>query len=163
MWRRDQLTDDDKSKYPDRQWAETIEVPPCIARFLRPHQREGVQFMAECVLGLRRFKGNGAILADDMGLGNMTKHTALAIRTELPHFAFVTHSHHITLYPLSYRPHRQDIAEHLTALHASHPGLRAGQTYRTPRVHHHPHIAGRQLEERAEEMAGRQSECSRHQ
>ena len=67
VWRRDQLTDEDKSKYPDRKWAEAIEVPPCIARFLRPHQREGVQFMAECVLGLRRFKGNGAILADDMG------------------------------------------------------------------------------------------------
>ena len=69
IWRKDQLTDEDKSKYPEREWAETIEVPPCIARFLRPHQREGVQFMAECVLGLRRFKGNGAILADDMGLG----------------------------------------------------------------------------------------------
>jgi len=77
VWRRDQLTDEDRSKHPDRQWAEAIEVPPCIARFLRPHQREGVQFMAECVLGLRRFKGNGAILADDMGLGKTLQSISL--------------------------------------------------------------------------------------
>ena len=75
--RREQLTDEDKAKFPERQWAEAIEVPPCIARFLRPHQREGVQFMAECVLGLRRFKGNGAILADDMGLGKTLQSISL--------------------------------------------------------------------------------------
>ena len=44
-------------------------VPPIIAKFLRPHQREGVQFMFECVMGLRDFQGKGCILADDMGLG----------------------------------------------------------------------------------------------
>lgn len=36
---------------------------------LRPHQREGVQFVFECVTGQREFDGNGCILADDMGLG----------------------------------------------------------------------------------------------
>ena len=77
VWSREQLTDEDKAKHPERQWAERIEVPPCIARFLRPHQREGVQFMAECVLGLRRFKGNGAILADDMGLGKTLQSISL--------------------------------------------------------------------------------------
>ena len=77
VWRREQVTNDDKTNYPDRQWAESIEVPPCIARFLRPHQRDGVQFMAECVLGLRRFKGNGAILADDMGLGKTLQSISL--------------------------------------------------------------------------------------
>ena len=35
-------------------------------QFLRPHQREGVQFMFECVCGLRKFGGQGCILADDM-------------------------------------------------------------------------------------------------
>ena len=34
----------------------------------RPHQREGVQFMFECVTGMRDFDGRGCILADDMGL-----------------------------------------------------------------------------------------------
>ena len=42
-------------------------VPPVLAKWLRPHQREGVQFMYECVMGLKNFKGNGCILADDMG------------------------------------------------------------------------------------------------
>ncbi|KAH9313819.1 hypothetical protein KI387_022446, partial [Taxus chinensis] len=51
-----------------------IVVDPVLVRFLRPHQREGVQFMFECVAGLRDFsKANeslaGCILADDMGLG----------------------------------------------------------------------------------------------
>ena len=57
----------------------------CI-RFLREHQRQGVQFMFECVTGLvnflcldskvqltysnqRNFGGYGCVLADDMGLG----------------------------------------------------------------------------------------------
>jgi len=62
-----------------------------VGKFLRPHQRDGVQFMADCVLGQCKFDGfgnaftlvltampmaegimamiAGAILADDMGLG----------------------------------------------------------------------------------------------
>ncbi|CAK4415481.1 unnamed protein product [Aphanomyces euteiches] len=49
----------------------TIEVvvPPLIGKFLRPHQREGVQFLFDCVTGIRGFAGTGCILADDMGLG----------------------------------------------------------------------------------------------
>jgi SNF2 family DNA or RNA helicase len=42
-------------------------VPPVLAKWLRPHQREGVQFMYECVMNLKDFGGNGCILADDMG------------------------------------------------------------------------------------------------
>jgi len=45
-----------------------VYVPPVLAKWLRPHQREGVQFMYECVMGLKGFQGNGCILADDMGL-----------------------------------------------------------------------------------------------
>jgi hypothetical protein len=48
---------------------DNVFVPPVLAKWLRPHQREGVQFMYECVMGLRGFAGNGCILADDMGLG----------------------------------------------------------------------------------------------
>ncbi|MFQ6649260.1 hypothetical protein Gotur_023113 [Gossypium turneri] len=45
-----------------------IEVDPLLVRFLRPHQREGVQFMFECVSGLYSAANiNGCILADDMG------------------------------------------------------------------------------------------------
>ncbi|XP_028396792.1 DNA repair and recombination protein RAD54B-like [Dendronephthya gigantea] len=46
-----------------------VVVDPYISKILRPHQREGVTFLYECVMGLRSFVGNGAILADDMGLG----------------------------------------------------------------------------------------------
>ncbi|KAH7867474.1 hypothetical protein Vadar_033967 [Vaccinium darrowii] len=47
-----------------------ISVDPLLVRFLRPHQREGVQFMFECVSGLCSAANiNGCILADDMGLG----------------------------------------------------------------------------------------------
>lgn len=38
-------------------------VPPILAKWLRPHQREGVQFMYECVMGLKGFDGRGCILA----------------------------------------------------------------------------------------------------
>ncbi|PYH95455.1 DNA-dependent ATPase, partial [Aspergillus ellipticus CBS 707.79] len=46
-----------------------VVVDPFLAKYLRPHQREGVQFLYECVMGMRSFNGEGAILADDMGLG----------------------------------------------------------------------------------------------
>ncbi|XP_073258771.1 DNA repair and recombination protein RAD54B-like [Porites lutea] len=46
-----------------------VVVDPYLSQHLRPHQREGVVFLYECVMGLRNFNGNGAILADDMGLG----------------------------------------------------------------------------------------------
>uniref|UniRef100_A0A2C9VJK6 Helicase ATP-binding domain-containing protein n=1 Tax=Manihot esculenta TaxID=3983 RepID=A0A2C9VJK6_MANES len=47
-----------------------IVVDPLLVQFLRPHQREGVQFMFECVSGLHSAANiNGCILADDMGLG----------------------------------------------------------------------------------------------
>ena len=46
-----------------------IEVVPSLASKLRPHQREGVQFLFECTMGLRGFEGQGCLLADDMGLG----------------------------------------------------------------------------------------------
>ena len=46
-----------------------VKVDNALTRFLRPHQREGVQFLFECVTGLREHDGFGSILADDMGLG----------------------------------------------------------------------------------------------
>jgi DNA repair and recombination protein RAD54 and RAD54-like protein len=46
-----------------------VVVPEIVGKFLRPHQREGVQFMFDCVTRIRGFEGEGCILADDMGLG----------------------------------------------------------------------------------------------
>ena len=34
-----------------------VEIPHLVCKWLRPHQREGVKFMAECVLGIRNLGG----------------------------------------------------------------------------------------------------------
>lgn len=52
-------------------------VPPILAKWLRPHQREGVVFMYQCVMGLKDFSGRGCILADDMGLGKTLQSVTL--------------------------------------------------------------------------------------
>ena len=57
------------SKAPGGQQIVDVVLDPVLAQKLRPHQREGVKFMYECVMGLRDFNGQGCILADDMGLG----------------------------------------------------------------------------------------------
>ncbi|KAI0066149.1 hypothetical protein BV25DRAFT_1879216 [Artomyces pyxidatus] len=46
-----------------------VVIDPILARRLRPHQIEGVKFMYECVMGLRKHEGQGCILADEMGMG----------------------------------------------------------------------------------------------
>jgi DNA repair and recombination protein RAD54B len=46
-----------------------VVVDPHLSRCLRPHQRDGVIFLYECVMGMRDYAGSGAILADEMGLG----------------------------------------------------------------------------------------------
>jgi hypothetical protein len=38
---------------------QNVYVPPVLAKWLRPHQREGVQFIYECVMGLKDFNGHG--------------------------------------------------------------------------------------------------------
>jgi DNA repair and recombination protein RAD54B len=45
-----------------------VVVDPILSKHLRDHQREGVQFLYECVMGMR-CEGEGAIMADEMGLG----------------------------------------------------------------------------------------------
>ncbi|KAI4176577.1 MAG: hypothetical protein LQ343_000868 [Gyalolechia ehrenbergii] len=55
-------------KRPDAAKVDVV-VDPLLSGRLRPHQREGVKFMYDCVMGLRAFPGHGAILADEMGLG----------------------------------------------------------------------------------------------
>lgn len=46
-----------------------VSIIPCCARELRPHQRVGVQFLYECLMGFRSLEHCGCILADEMGLG----------------------------------------------------------------------------------------------
>ncbi|OBT85773.1 hypothetical protein VE02_05840 [Pseudogymnoascus sp. 03VT05] len=54
-----------------------VVVDPLLAKKLRPHQREGVKFLYECVMGLRDYGGEGALLADEMGLGKTLQSIAL--------------------------------------------------------------------------------------
>ncbi|CAH1720224.1 DNA repair and recombination protein RAD54-like isoform X2 [Aphis gossypii] len=46
-----------------------VVVDPALSKILRPHQREGVKFMYECVTGVRIEGTYGCIMADEMGLG----------------------------------------------------------------------------------------------
>ena len=45
---------------------------------MRPHQKAGIQFMFECLMGTNNDYGNGVILADEMGLGKTLQCIALA-------------------------------------------------------------------------------------
>jgi DNA repair and recombination protein RAD54B len=54
-----------------------VVLDPLLTHHLRPHQRQGVQFLYECVMGLREYSGEGAILADEMGLGKTLQTIAL--------------------------------------------------------------------------------------
>lgn len=44
---------------PENEPGAPVEVDTMLTTFLRPHQREGVQFMFECVAGLRPHSGQG--------------------------------------------------------------------------------------------------------
>ncbi|KAF8518738.1 SNF2 family N-terminal domain-containing protein [Gautieria morchelliformis] len=46
-----------------------VVIDPILSRFLRPHQIDGVKFLYECVMGMRKHEGHGCILADEMGMG----------------------------------------------------------------------------------------------
>ncbi|XP_045310161.1 DNA repair and recombination protein RAD54B isoform X3 [Leopardus geoffroyi] len=46
-----------------------VVIDPYLVYHLRPHQKEGILFLYECVMGMRVNGRCGAILADEMGLG----------------------------------------------------------------------------------------------
>ncbi|KAL7641097.1 UNVERIFIED_CONTAM: hypothetical protein RMT77_008234 [Armadillidium vulgare] len=46
-----------------------VVVDPILSKVLRPHQREGVKFMFDCVMGTQIEENYGCIMADEMGLG----------------------------------------------------------------------------------------------
>lgn len=54
-----------------------VVVDPHLGHTLRPHQKAGVRFMYDCVMGRRGFDGFGCILADEMGLGKTLQTIAL--------------------------------------------------------------------------------------
>ncbi|KAI5820395.1 SNF2 family N-terminal domain-containing protein [Pyronema omphalodes] len=67
-------------KVPANKHIVDVVVDPYVTQYLRPHQREGVEFLYQCVMGMRAFEGGnwqGAILADEMGLGKTLQTIAL--------------------------------------------------------------------------------------
>uniref|UniRef100_A0A3Q3L5I7 RAD54 homolog B n=1 Tax=Labrus bergylta TaxID=56723 RepID=A0A3Q3L5I7_9LABR len=62
---------------PNHQWSNNkaglpvvdVVIDPHLTHHLRPHQRDGLLFLYECVTGMRAVGRYGAILADEMGLG----------------------------------------------------------------------------------------------
>ncbi|XP_051567327.1 DNA repair and recombination protein RAD54-like isoform X2 [Myxocyprinus asiaticus] len=62
----------DKDKLPVH-----VVVDPVLSKVLRPHQREGVKFLWDCVTGRRIVNSYGCIMADEMGLGKTLQCIAL--------------------------------------------------------------------------------------
>jgi DNA repair and recombination protein RAD54B len=54
-----------------------VVLDPLLGKHLREHQRQGVAFLYECIMGLRDYGGEGCILADEMGLGKTLQTIAL--------------------------------------------------------------------------------------
>lgn len=71
---------------PSHQWSNNksglpvvdVVVDPYLTTHLRPHQRDGLLFLYECVMGMRAVGRYGAILADEMGLGKTLQSVALS-------------------------------------------------------------------------------------
>ncbi|XP_071799546.1 DNA repair and recombination protein RAD54-like isoform X2 [Asterias amurensis] len=62
----------------DREKVEVhVVVDPQLSKVLRPHQREGVKFLWDCVTGRRIPNSYGCIMADEMGLGKTLQCIAL--------------------------------------------------------------------------------------
>ncbi|CAK9824410.1 DNA repair and recombination protein RAD54-like [Anthophora retusa] len=64
-----ELSEHDKLKLDLSKQLVHVVVDPMLCDILRPHQREGVKFMYECVTGKRTEGAYGCIMADEMGLG----------------------------------------------------------------------------------------------
>lgn len=62
----EELTEHDKLKTDPGKIQVHVVVDPLLGNILRPHQREGVRFMYECVTG-KRGDFQGCIMADEMG------------------------------------------------------------------------------------------------
>ncbi|KAK8865771.1 hypothetical protein IAR55_000918 [Kwoniella newhampshirensis] len=54
-----------------------VVVDPVLAGVMRDHQKEGVKFMYNCVMGMTDAESEGCILADEMGLGKTLQTIAL--------------------------------------------------------------------------------------
>jgi DNA repair and recombination protein RAD54B len=54
-----------------------VVVDPHLTKHLRVHQRDGIQFLYDCLMGNTTPSFNGCILADEMGLGKTLQTIAI--------------------------------------------------------------------------------------
>ncbi|CAG0881245.1 unnamed protein product [Cyprideis torosa] len=64
-----EISANDKIKLQGDKQQVHVVVDPVLSKVLRPHQREGVKFMYDCVTGVQIVGSFGCIMADEMGLG----------------------------------------------------------------------------------------------
>uniref|UniRef100_A0A0K0F5W5 DNA repair and recombination protein RAD54-like n=1 Tax=Strongyloides venezuelensis TaxID=75913 RepID=A0A0K0F5W5_STRVS len=64
-----ELTEEQKTTIDEKDKLVHVVVDPLLGNKLRPHQREGVKFMYDCVTGSKIVNNYGCIMADEMGLG----------------------------------------------------------------------------------------------
>ena len=72
-----ELSEHEKLKSDTSSQKVAVVVDPLLCKVLRPHQREGVKFMYDCVTGARIENYHGCIMADEMGLGKTLQCVAL--------------------------------------------------------------------------------------
>lgn len=68
LWTPPEISQHEKVKQDQNKIQVHVVVDPVLGNILRPHQREGVKFMYECVTGAKG-EFQGCIMADEMGLG----------------------------------------------------------------------------------------------
>ena len=69
MFKFKELSEHDKMTTNKENVPVHVVVDPLLCKVLRPHQREGVKFMYDCVTGVKIENSYGCIMADEMGLG----------------------------------------------------------------------------------------------
>ncbi|CAG2180397.1 unnamed protein product, partial [Oppiella nova] len=69
LWTPPVMTKDEALKVKPNDQKVHVVMDPILTNVLRPHQREGVKFMWDCVTGVHIEGSYGCIMADEMGLG----------------------------------------------------------------------------------------------
>lgn len=70
LYTPDELNEHDRLKVDKTKILVHVVVDPVVGNILRPHQREGVKFMYECVTGVKG-EFNGCIMADEVGINRI--------------------------------------------------------------------------------------------
>jgi hypothetical protein len=70
-----------------------VVVDPHLSKMLRPHQREGVQFMFDCVMGRRKFEARHSLLLHRDAYTRTHTHTLTLTHT---HTHTLTHTHNVS-------------------------------------------------------------------